>query len=154
MVQKLKLRSSVGRLRGGSDISPFEAAYIPKMKASMQNVLKNLQQFIDWVPDATADILEESLQPTFQKSQEYVPVDTGDLKNSGFLQKDSTKSSARVVIGYGRAGNPNYAAFVHERIDIPHEAPTRARFLSSALEEDQGDIQGRIIRALKQASGV
>jgi hypothetical protein len=151
MVKKLHLKASVGRIRNRKGVQPFEAGYIESVKSSFKGILDNMQQFVDWVPQTTSEILYDALIPTFNKSQVYTPVDTGDLKRSGFLEQEATKNGARVVIGYGRAGNPNYAAFVHERVDIPHAAPTRSRFLAAALEEDQGDIQNRIIQGYKQA---
>lgn len=146
----LKLKTIVGRQRITKNTTPFEASYVRDVNAQFASIMKNMQKVVDTIDNITPDILIDALQPTFEKSQEYVPVDTGELKKSGFLEKDFSTKHPRVLIGYGRGGFPHYAAHVHERVDIPHEAPTRAKFLSSALQEDAVVIQDRIIAGLKR----
>lgn len=153
MVRKLQLNASVGKVRM-SATKPGENTYTRSMKASFKNILKNFQKVIDWTDQNSADILIDALAPTFEKAKDYTPVDTGRLKASGYLEKDTTTKIPRVVIGFGYRGNPDYASFVHERVDIPHKAPTRAKFLSSALEEDQVEIQKRIVLGYAKGMGV
>jgi hypothetical protein len=71
----------------------------------------------------------EALEPTFDKSQELVPVLTGALKRSGFLGVGESRGKKVAEIGYGRGGVPFYAARVHEDLDVYHKPPTQAKFL-------------------------
>jgi hypothetical protein len=102
----------------------------------------------------SGEILYDALKPTFDKSQKYVPVATGDLKASGYLQVQRQGALRAYVaeIGYGRGGFPSYAIYVHET-PIFHKAPTRWKFLQAALEEDSNEIRRRITDGFKIASG-
>lgn len=113
----------------------------------MERVLKNYGRLISHIEQATPEILMEAMQPTFDKSQEYVPVDTSALKESGYLEIVEYRRTPRVEIGYGRNGEPDYAVAVHENLEWRHKSPTRAKYLQSAINEDEQAIRGRIIRA-------
>lgn len=108
----------------------------------------NLEQKV--LPEAMYDALE----PTFDLSQVYVPKDTGELAESGFLDiTRKGKGGAQVEIGYGRGGAP-YAVYVHEMVNISHEAPTRSKYLEAALDEDYYEILKRIVRYTKYETGL
>jgi hypothetical protein len=91
----------------------------------------------------------DALRPTFELSQKYVPVDTGELKASGYLRSGSQGKRKLAEMGYGRGGQAPYATFVHERTDIAHKAPTSAKFLQRALDEDYYAILPRIAAGMK-----
>lgn len=124
------------------------ARYADVMKIQCKQVSDMLNAVIADIKRVTPDILFEALEPTFELSQTYVPVDTGKLKESGFLEKQTFTGGARVVMGYGREGFPAYATLVHERVDIPHKAPTRSKFLLAAIEETAGDVYAHIVEAM------
>lgn len=147
---KLRLRAAVGKY----NISPENTGYAASVRKTFADIIKNFQGIINWADESSADILIEALTPTFEKAKGYTPVATGQLKASGYLVKDTTLKTPTVRIGFGYQGKPDYAAFVHERVDIPHKEPTRAKFLSSALEEDQTEIQQRIVFGFAKAAGV
>lgn len=90
----------------------------------------------------------EALRPTFELSQEYTPLDTGDLRSSGELEMRVRGRRKEHVceISYGKSGIPFYTVFVHENLDVAHLPPTSAKFLSRALAEDMGNIERRIVR--------
>jgi hypothetical protein len=125
------------------------ARYADSMRAQSKQVSDMFNNVIADIKDVTADVLYEALQQVFDLSQDYVPVDTGDLKESGFLEKQTFPGGCRVVMGYGRGGDPGYATLVHERVDIAHEAPTRSKFLLAAIEEKTGDVYADIVRAMR-----
>lgn len=155
MVTKIRIAASVGRQRSSKAMLPYEAGYIKQIRDQFNEILSNYTKIVTELQgQPSVEILYDALEPTFQLSQEYVPVDTGELKNSGFLEKDKGTKTPRVVIGYARAGAPHYAALVHERVDIPHKSPTKAKFLSSALLEDEANIEARIIRGYKHLLGL
>lgn len=155
MAKTIKLRASVGRQRMDPSIMRHEARYIASLRAQFKVITDNYERIVQAMKGKpSAEILLEALQPTFRLSQKYVPVLSGDLKASGFLEIDPSSKLPRVVIGYARGGSPHYAAHVHERVDIGHAPPTRSKFLLAALEEDNANIQKRIVRGYKQMLGV
>lgn len=80
--------------------------------------------------------LYEEGEEIFAESQQEVPVDTGALKRSGYIEKQGNS----VDIGYGRseelgASNqtPNtYMVAVHERLDVYHPNG-KAKFLEDPV---------------------
>lgn len=63
------------------------------------------------------------------------PVDTGNLRNSAFVNSYDTKRGPVVDIGF----TASYAPFVHE-IDATHHEPTQWKFLETALKAQQKTI--------------
>lgn len=112
----------------------------------MAGIIRNYRDLIDHVEQGTPAVLLEAMEPTFEKSKDYCPKDTGDLVNSGYM-KVSKYRGPRVEIGYGKGGDPEYAVAVHENLEWRHKAPTRAKWLQVALEEDSDRLQSRIIGA-------
>lgn len=121
--------------------------------ASVSDILGNFQRFVEHVEGATPEAIRDTLQPTFDKSQEYCPVADGTLKESGFLEVESFRGGSRAVMGYGRGGKPDYAIYVHE-MPYKHAEPTRSKFLQAAVEEDYFGIIDRLPQNIKKASGV
>lgn len=110
-----------------------------------------LQKLVNHLGNQAPVIAERALRPTFIKSQRYVPVNTGDLKKSGRLEIHTTAGGKKLAeITYGKNGNPFYAVFVHEITSYSHLAPTRAKFLESAIREDESAIERRIARFTKK----
>ena len=142
------LRKPVGSVAGlletgrlGGRTSPgsqafYRKAFTGSTRGSMADVIAKYSSIINRLQGVTPEILREALEPVFEKSQEYVPVDTGALKDSGQLTtSESARGRARAVLSYG-GPSAMYAAIVHERTDLNHEPPTRAKFLQSAMEEE------------------
>jgi hypothetical protein len=112
------------------------------MKVITDNLLKTVQHIEGVTPEA----IRYGLQPIYDESQRLVPVDTGRLKRSGFVETRKTASGTQAGIGYGRYGRPAYAGFVHERVDIPHAGDTQAKFLEQAVKTKLGDFRRRTER--------
>jgi hypothetical protein len=51
---------------------------------------------------------------------------------------------------YGNSG-AWYAPIVHERLDLHHESPTRAKYLSAAMEEHIDDFRDILAKAWAEA---
>lgn len=113
-------------------------------RAAMNAVSRNYNALIKHIKDVTPEVLIEALEPTFEKSKVYCPEDTGRMKASAFLE---ITPGGTVAMGYGKGGNPEYTAEVHENLEWRHKSPTRAKWLQVALEEDEQDIQRRIVAA-------
>ncbi len=131
-----------------------QRGFTQSIRQSMQEIIKEYKRWILHMEIQTPEVLLDALRPTFEKSQILVPVKSGDLKGSGYLEKSTFRGNPQVEIGYGRGGVPHYAVFVHERTDLHHDGPTQAKFLQQPLEEDFQDIQTRIVQGLKRAAGV
>ena len=153
MVNRVKIKATVGRQNLGKGVSPYEAGYVTSIRNQFKAITKNMEALIAGMEEQATDVIYEALEPTFQLSQKYVPVDTQTLKDSGFLEKDESGKYPRVQIGYSKAGKVPYAALVHEKVELRHAAPTRAKFLLTALEEQEGEIQDRIVKGFKQVLG-
>ena len=124
------------------------------VRAQMKQLNQELTRIINSIDGVTPAAIEYGLQPIFDKSQLYVPVDTGDLQLSGFLRAEKTSSGARGIIGYAAKGKPFYAAIVHERLDVQHKSPTRAKYLQEAVQEELHQVRPRIIEYLQSMLNV
>lgn len=144
------VRARVGAARISADTEPSEASYTRLIREQMKGIEQALSEVVRQISEATPEILAEALQPTFDKSQTYVPVKSGELKKSGYLEVRKGAAGATVEIGYARRGYPPYAVFVHELTSYQHQTPTRSKFLQAAIEEDMEAIQGRIASAYRK----
>lgn len=151
----VKFKPNVGRAQYRGNVAMSSAAdFGSQIKAQMDNIVANFKGMCDSIDSQSADILVEALQPTFDKSQDIVPVGkTGRLKDSGYLESRRVRGTSQVEIGYGKGGEPPYAVFVHENLNAMHTPPTQAKFLQQPLEEDAEDIKQRILDGIKTAAG-
>lgn len=145
-----KFSGRVGASRVSTQTDSTHANFQQSVKSSMAGILEEYKRWIAHMNAEIADVLYDALVPTFELSQELVPVDTGALKESGYLEKDKNA----VAIGYAKGGNPDYATIVHEDPDKPHKAPTQYKFLQLPLEQDFENVKARVIQGLKDISGV
>lgn len=133
---------------------PSEASFVKQVNDGMRAITKDLISCLTQFENATPEIMYDALKPTFEKSQRYTPYKTGDLRSSGYLEITEWRGSPQVEMGYGKGGHPDYTVYVHEMIEIPHQAPTRAKFLESAVNEDMGDIADRITVGYQRFIGI
>jgi hypothetical protein len=154
MVKRVRINAVVGRkaIRSGN-MSSTMADNTRAVRAAMQGIIKNYQRYVNHLEGSSAEIIFEAMLPTFEKSKDYCPKDTGALVESGYLEITSFRGVATVEIGYGKGGNPDYAVTVHENLEWRHKAPTRAKWLQVALAEDAADIQDRILSGYRIAGG-
>lgn len=148
------IQFNVGRVRVTGSAKISEVGYIRSIREQMDAIAGNVQALIDHVEEVTPAALIFGAQPIFDRSQELVPVDTGDLKASGFIETRDTASGVGVFLGYGRFGKPFYAGFVHERLDVRHAKGKQAKFLEAAINEKLGDFKRRVILFLRKQTGV
>jgi hypothetical protein len=87
----------------------------------------------------------EALQPTLELSQEYCPIETGELRASGYVEARGRTAE----IGYGKDGMAPYAVLVHENPKFYHTPPTQSKFLQRAMDEDYFKILGRLVSSVK-----
>ncbi len=118
-------------------------------KAMSDKILNIFDQF----EGATGEIMLDAMGPTFEKSQEYTPKLTGELRESGYLENVGSSAKPVVQIGYGKGGTPDYTVYVHEMTTIPHAEPTRSKFLQAAVMEDLDLIYARLGQGYKRFMG-
>ncbi len=135
-------------------LNSLDASFAASVQAAMTELQGNLEYILDQFEGATPEIMYDALEPTFEKSQEYCPVDTGDMKASGYLDIVEFRGNPKVEMGYGKGGVPFYTAYVHEMVEMPHKAPTRAKWVEVAINEDTFDIIDRVSDGYKQFMGL
>jgi HK97 gp10 family phage protein len=74
---------------------------MPPIDTGMRRIMSRLTEFAEKIP---VDALMAGAEVVYQRSQELVPVDTGFLKKSGFIQQQGDD----VQVGY----DADYASFV------------------------------------------
>lgn len=131
-----------------------EVDYVSQVNAQMQALKDDLQYIMDQFEQVTPEITLEALRPTFDKSQVYCPHKTGALRDSGYLEDVGFRGQPRIEMGYAKGGVPRYAVLVHEQVEVPHEPPTRSKFLEAAINEDYGVIIDRIHDAYQRFMGL
>lgn len=96
---------------------------------------------------AARQALLEVANQTIGDSHQLCPVDTGALQSSATVGdlKESANSMS-VEIGH----NVNYAAAVHERLDV-HHGHGQAKFLETAMRENAPKLTPHLAKKLKAA---
>ena len=108
-----------------------------------------ISEMVIQYPNLVAKSLEKEANATMDISQNLVPVDTGALKKSKFIEKPVISvGKVSITLGYGgknvqinpKSGKPtsDYAAFQHEM----HSA--KSKFLENPIKERKNDLLNRI----------
>lgn len=101
-----------------------------------------------------ASLVQEAEIILTASKRDYVPVDTGALRASGFTEPPvQTATGGSVTFGFGGAAAP-YAVLVHEDLTVRHrvgqakylEIPTRAR-----IQGMQAVLRMRVRNAMQQS---
>lgn len=130
---------------------PSEPGYVAMMNEQVNVLVREIQSIFDQIGEVSEEIMIDALTPTFQVARDvYCPMDTGDLRNSGYLEGTGTAKAPRVEIGFARGGEPRYAVYVHEMVGQYHKPPTQAKFLQRAVLEDLGGIFERVQRGYSE----
>jgi len=90
-----------------------------------------------------ADGLYKVGEEMMAESKERVPIDTGNLKNSGHVtQPDANAREIEVTLGYGGPA-VDYALTVHEDLDAFHTVG-EAKYLESVVREYAPHLLSRV----------
>jgi hypothetical protein len=129
------IRFRVGRARV-YDVAPYPSSnqYVVQVRRGFEQIERNLRDFIQHVGDVEVQIMEEAMEMILVRALMYVPVQTGALRDSAFLETRELAAGPLTEIGFARAGHPWYAAYVHE-VSYRHAAPTQWKFLQRAIDE-------------------
>jgi hypothetical protein len=143
-----RIGGAVGLRRISAGTYSAQAASTRAARQNLKSAIAAVQRVLEKVENATPEGLRYAVQPIFDRSQELVPVDTGKLRDSGYIEVTSTARGSRVVVGYAKAGDPHYAVYVHENLYAKHLPPTGARFLYGAFEELGDQVAPRLAEYL------
>lgn len=149
-----RLHFPVGRQRLSASTDPSEAGYTRAIRAQMDMLVRNTKATIAAIENISPDALIHALQPIYDDSQELVPVDTGELKASGFIEARLGSRGAEGVVGYARGGQPQYAVWVHENMVWFHKPPTQAKFLEEAVKRHVDDVPERYAEYVRTMLGL
>jgi hypothetical protein len=101
-------------------------------------------------------VREHMEQDVFPKTQELVPVATGDLKGTGVVISGSKDGSTAIKYGNSPVNDRDlvdYAAAVHEILEHRHAPPTQAKFVEEPLKESVPRLQERAGKDLEELAG-
>jgi hypothetical protein len=103
---------------------------------------------------AVGQALYKEAAQVFENSQLEVPVDTGNLRNSGQLGLPFTENGQMVVeISYGGAA-ADYAIYVHEDLEARHQPGKKAKFLEGPLKRQTKGMSTRLTRSVEKGLGL
>ena len=104
------------------------------------------------IPDQMGKRVEEGLLAAsnylLRKSKQQVPIDTSNLKASGRV--DPVKRKKGYVSAYAVHYTAAYAIFVHERLELKHRPPTKAKFLEDPAKNERGNMLRIMENRIKQ----
>lgn len=104
----------------------------PHKVTGLEKILSNLDKEAAKIEGLSMEGLLEAGFKVLKVAQERTPVDTGNLKNSGYVRKEGKLG---VIVGFSAA----YAIYVHENLEAHHDTG-QAKFLESALRDNREAI--------------
>lgn len=108
-----------------------------------------LRAVIEALPKRAAAALRAEAEIEMAESKKRVPVATGILRGSGFVDTPViTGRKISVELGYGGAAS-DYAVIVHEDMDANHPNGGEAKFLESVLKESAPSLADRIAHRME-----
>lgn len=122
----------------------------------MRRIVRNFKHVTDAIEnDVMPEALRYAVMPIVERSQYYVPVDTGALKASQYVFIGKLPNKPRISVGYARGNqvpkgyedkreNLDYAIKVHELSHYYHKPPTQYKFLEQAFNERAEQILPRV----------
>jgi len=102
---------------------------------------------------AAAELYLEAEAVMADSKENFVPVDLGILRNSGYVAPPAVNGSEIVVeLGYGGAAK-DYAWIQHEREDFHHDVG-QAKYLERPLLYAVRGMAGRLARGIRSRLGL
>jgi hypothetical protein len=122
--------------------------------AGLAKALKMLEGLGTRVPAALAAALYQEAEAVMARSkQEFVPVDTGTLRASGYVEPPAlTDGGILVTLGYGGAAAA-YALKQHEDLALHHPNGGQAKYLETPLNEAATGMADRVAAAAGRQLG-
>lgn len=152
MPKPVAIRPYMGARRSAPGMNQSAVALRDAFTRQVRGLTKVMEQWVNGLDASMADVIAETIRPTFEKALTYTPVDTAALVESGYLEVETLYRRHVVAIGFARGNKPDYAIYVHE-MPYQHEAPTRSKFLEAAIDEDFRSLEARFAQLTKEAAG-
>lgn len=126
----------------------------------LDQVKARLAAFVTKYPEQVKSSLKTEAELIMTDSKKEVPVDTGSLRSSGFVdQPKQTGQTISIKLGYGGIAtkiNPKsgeitavYAIYVHENMNVHHEVG-KAKFLQDPIYKAKNRMLFRIASRVKR----
>lgn len=97
----------------------------------MQNVVSNMNRQVNAIYDRSQRGLNKAALVILRESNRLVPVNTGNLRGSGFFEPVQSGPPA-VIVAY----QAEYAVYVHEDLEARYRTG-QAKFLETAIRNEQ-----------------
>lgn len=116
----------------------------------LASILSGLRTEPARVNTAMAGALYKEANKIMTRSKELVPVDTGALKNSGYVELPKVEgNTVTVEMGYGGPAAP-YALRQHEDLALNHPNGGQALYLAQPFNEAKSGMAGRIAAEVRK----
>lgn len=108
--------------------------------------LRNIRASRDGVLPATGRALKAEAETVMVLSQRLVPVDTGDLRDTGTVDEPQVANDeVRVAMRYGNS-TVDYSVYVHEDLSARHPRGGQAKFLEQPALAATNGMTARLAR--------
>ena len=112
-----------------------------------QTVGADLRRFKGKAMSDVAGVMREEGEDTMTDAKELTPVETGTLRASGHVEGPEIGGNVvTVTMAFGGAAS-DYAAIVHERLDVHHPVG-QAKYLEQPALQHAEQLPKRIVRVL------
>ncbi|MFA5037888.1 MAG: hypothetical protein WC479_12025 [Candidatus Izemoplasmatales bacterium] len=132
----------------------------------IDTIRRRLDFFVTRFPNEVAAALKQEAELTMTESKREVPVDTGSLRNSGFVEEPRINGkNISIKLGYGGVAtkvNPTsgevtttYAVIVHEDMTANHTVGN-AKFLENPIKRRREKLMQNInlrVKRMLEGSG-
>jgi hypothetical protein len=110
----------------------------------LEEVIKELNRRAQAIQNATEQSLQEVALDVIGKARELAPLDTGDLRGSGYAKVEGLN----VELGF----TAPYALIQHERLDFKHPRGGQAKYLEQPLKQNMNNYIQHIANSATQAT--
>jgi len=123
-------------------------------------IVNRLTTFVKTHPQLVATALKIEAQDIMSESKLEVPVDTGSLRDSGYIKEPViSANNVSITLGYGGNNvriNPKsgqatnvYAVEVHENVQVAHRTG-KAKFLIDPIERNSTRLAERLLNIVER----
>lgn len=118
---------------------------------SPEDIVRILRNAIASYPDAVEQAMWQEGEAIMNDSRRECPVDTGILRASSLQYPEVTVTPAAATLRLGY--HTNYAVYVHERLDLYHAPPTKAKFLEDPVRAHAPKFIQNIVQRIEAIIG-
>ena len=120
---------------------------------NIDKLINLLRKGGDGARQALFQTLYGEAQIAFAESQAEVPVDKGNLRNSGQaygIQVNRFGDTLEITLGYGGVA-ASYALIVHEDLQARHNGGTKAKYLEDPIKRRSNGLGTRLLSGVENA---